>query len=90
MNWIINISEATPLIRPVATPAPPAAAARPVVRAVGRDTFEFSIAALTRAVERSSLRIAKTEAIRAEIDVNTFETPERIEGTVTRLLDVIG
>ena len=55
------------------------------------DAAEFSIAAeaLARAVMESTLRIARTRAIRAEIESNTFVTPERINGTVERLLDVI-
>ncbi len=57
-----------------------------------RDTVEFSHAgmALARAVEDSSLSLARTRVIRAEIHAGTFETPARIEGTVERLLDVIG
>jgi len=55
------------------------------------DTVEISptARALANAVERSSLRIARTHAIRAEIESGTFETPKRIAGTVARLLDVI-
>lgn len=56
------------------------------------DTVEISprASALARAAEASSLRIARTNAIRAQIASGTFETPERIEGTITKLLDVIG
>ena len=46
--------------------------------------------ALSRAVFDSSFRIARTRAIRAEILNRTYETPERIDRTVERLLDVIG
>lgn len=55
------------------------------------DSVEISGAAraLTEAVEASSLRIAQIRAIRAEIADGTYETHERIEGTVRRLLDVI-
>ena len=54
------------------------------------DTVEISptARALVNAVERSSLRIARTHSIRAEIKNGTFETPKRIAGTVARLLDV--
>lgn len=55
------------------------------------DTVEISPSAraLANTVERSSLRIARTHAIRAEIESGSFETPKRIAGTVARLLDVI-
>ena len=57
-----------------------------------RDTVEFSRTgrALARAVEESSLRIAWRRAIRAEIENGTYETPERIDKTAQRVLDVIG
>ncbi len=56
------------------------------------DTVEFSRMgrAMARAAEESSLRIARTRAIRAEIDNGTYETPERIDRTAERVLDVIG
>jgi hypothetical protein len=56
------------------------------------DTVEISrfARALARAVELSSFSVARTRAIRAEIENGTFETRRRIEGTVNRLLDVIG
>ncbi len=41
-------------------------------------------------LERSSLRRAKLAAVREQIALGTYETPERISGTVHRLLDVIG
>lgn len=37
----------------------------------------------------SSFRTAWLRAIRAEISDGTYETPERINGTVDRLLDVL-
>lgn len=46
--------------------------------------------ALSRATELSSLSVARVRAIRDQIANGTFETPERINGTVARLLDVIG
>jgi len=45
--------------------------------------------ALRRVVDQSSLRQARLRAIQAEIQHRTYETPERITGTVDRLLDVI-
>jgi len=44
---------------------------------------------LRSALEVSSFRAARTQAIRSEIANGTFETPERIQGTAERLLDVI-
>ena len=56
------------------------------------DRVEFSRfgRALARAAEESSLRLARSRAIYAEIANGTYETPERLNGTVERLLDVIG
>jgi len=44
---------------------------------------------LRRLVEPSSMRQARVRAIQSEIEDGNFETPERISGTVDRLLDVI-
>jgi hypothetical protein len=38
---------------------------------------------------RSSFRSAKIVAVREAIDAGTYETHERIAGTVSRLIDVI-
>lgn len=45
--------------------------------------------ALQRIVEHSSMRQARVRAVQAEIEDGCYETPERISGTVDRLLDVI-
>lgn len=45
--------------------------------------------ALALAAQASSDRLAKTRAIRAAIQNGTFETPERIRGTVERLFDAL-
>lgn len=37
----------------------------------------------------SSFRSAKVQAVRGEIEAGTYETSERIAGTVSRLIDVI-
>lgn len=39
--------------------------------------------------EPSSLNLARMQAIKSEIEKGTFETPERIMGTVDRLLHVL-
>lgn len=90
MSWILNINQVASPIQPVAAPARQAATARPVARTAERDTLEVSNVALARAFELSSLRIAKTASVRAQIDAGTFETPERLNGTVTHLLDILG
>ena len=45
--------------------------------------------ALRRIVEQSSMRQARVRAVQADIEYGNYETPERISGTVDRLLDVI-
>ncbi len=89
MSAIINIGSLLPVtpVNPATTASP-----RPVSRVgADRDVVEFSVQgeALARAVKESSLRIAKTRAIRAEIEAGTYETRERLSGTVERLLDII-
>lgn len=57
-----------------------------------QDTVELSPAgiALSRADGQSHVRIARTLEIRAEIKAGTFLTPERVDGTVERLLEILG
>ncbi len=45
---------------------------------------------MARAAEQSSMSLARARALRTEIAEGTFETQERLAGTVDRLLDVIG
>lgn len=72
---------------------------RPALREVGQaetsgatDSVEISRLGRTmsRIMNDSSLRLARINALRAQIADGTFETPERINGTVDRLLDVLG
>ena len=58
----------------------------------GGDIVEISneALALSRATETSSLRMARNNAIRSEIQSGSYETPERLAKTVERLLDVLG
>lgn len=44
---------------------------------------------LRRIVDQSSMRQARVRAVQTEIENGIYETPERISGTVDRLLDVI-
>ncbi|MFQ5414939.1 MAG: flagellar biosynthesis anti-sigma factor FlgM [Phycisphaerae bacterium] len=100
MSTIINI-ESYYATRPVTpSPAPRAATAdgSPIARAPaggGADRVEFSalaatLADLSDAVTESSFRLARVAAIRSEIARGTYETRERIDATVERLLDVVG
>lgn len=56
------------------------------------DTVEPSPAgiALPRAEPRFRLPTMRISDIRAEIRAGTFVTPERLRGTVERLLDILG
>ncbi|UCE61016.1 MAG: flagellar biosynthesis anti-sigma factor FlgM [Phycisphaerales bacterium] len=90
MSAIINITSvygATPSAGTVAGPS----TSTPSSRLHVTDVVEFSRfgKALARAVEESSLRIARVRAVREEIASGSFETTERISGTADRLLDVI-
>ena len=55
-----------------------------------RVEFTQNAQALADSQELSSFRLARVNAIRAEIQAGTYETPERIAGTVSRLIDVVG
>ena len=54
------------------------------------DSADFSQAArsLSEALESSSMRLAQIRAVRTEIENGTYETPERIEATARRLIDI--
>ncbi len=91
MSEIINISSYLPSIyqpRELPDSKSPIGDSAPLVR----DRVEISPRGrlLAETSASSSFRTAKTQAIRAEIEAGTYETPERIEGTVARILDVIG
>lgn len=89
MSLSINIASAYPSVpfsRVIArSPTPPAALT------TDGDRVEFSSVGrtLSRVAEESSFRIARVRAIRDEIENGTYETPERINGTVERLVDVL-
>ncbi len=92
MSVIINIDTAYRTMPP-ASPSPDRLTTAPSPsRVVGRDRVEFSQfgASLARKASGSDVRIARALAIRSEIVKGTYETRERIDGTVDRLLDVIG
>jgi hypothetical protein len=89
VNSIGNASTTPPVFPPYSSVPTPQALARRMadVQDVQRARAD---SALADAVLDSSFRIARTRAIRAEILNSTYETPERIDKTVERLLDVIG
>ena len=69
-----------------------ASTAQPPASFPVEDTVELSAAglALSQTDVHTCLRFARICSIRAEIKAGTFVTPERIDGTVARLLEVIG
>lgn len=90
MSLIINIANAYPSLSPTRETTPTSQRHVGATFTTGGDTIELSRVgeALSLAAEMSSFSIARVRAIRAEIEGGTFETPERIAGTVKRLLDV--
>lgn len=44
---------------------------------------------MQRLLSRTSFRLARLRAVRADIEAGTYETRERIEGAVGRLIDVL-
>ena len=88
---IINIGNTFPSVPLSPTTLRRPASPPPTRQLHDGDTVDVSRRgdAATRAVEKSSLRIARTRAIRAEILAGTYETADRINGTVERMLDVI-
>ncbi len=92
MSAIIDIGRIYPFPSPVQGRT---AAASPLQTASGTsdgDTVELSGLgrALARGVDESSFRIARVRAIKAEVNAGIYETPQRIDGTAARLLDVLG
>ena len=95
MNVIININDAyaQQAAQPAQTvPKQPAAPTRDMLpEEQGDDVVELSGEglALSQATRESSERLARVRAIREEIENGTFETDERIQGTVDILLSAI-
>ncbi len=91
MGQIINISHAYPSASRGKTATAEVTRPRPTpVAPEGEDIVDLSDTALSRAVELSSLKLAKAAAIRGELENGTYETKERINYTVECLLDVLG
>ncbi len=91
MSAILDISgaySAQPAMRVGTSAAPP----RHSSGTMGiEDTVELSRLgrAMADAAGEASLRLARLRAIREEIQSGSYETPERIAGTLRRLLDVL-
>ena len=90
MSAIVDISNTFPV--------PPGSSARAVPPRVApstvlrqEDSVEISNIgrSLAYAHDPSSLNLARLRAIRLEIEKGTFETPERLQGTVDRLLQIL-
>ena len=90
MSDIANLTQAFPVTYPkdILSVRPPHDAGAPGDYG---DRVEISAAAAraNEVFEPSSFRLARANAIRAEIENGTFETPERLRGTVDRLLALL-
>ncbi len=90
MSAIINIGSSYPT--PPVQPGAPHTASRSVDAAsAASDSVEISRfgQALSRVDGPSSLSLARIQALRREIESGTFESQARIDGTVSRLVDVL-
>jgi hypothetical protein len=92
MSEIINIGSVYAVPGYAGTPHPSTARHESAGTISTEDTVEISRFSRTAfdVLGQSSLNLAKIRAIQAEIAEGTFETPDRIRGTLDRLLDVIG
>ena len=92
MSAIINIDKAHSTLPPL--PALRTRLSDPITASIipAHDRVEWSQSgrALAGTVDDPSTRVARIESIRSEIAAGTYETPERIAGTVSRLLDIVG
>ncbi len=93
MSEIINsISGFSPLSYAGAPKRATAPAAESHSASPAEDTVEISSfgRALSEATEQSTFRLARIRAVREEIARGEYETPERLRGTIDRLIDVLG
>lgn len=92
MSNIININFGSAISQSPASLRGSVPVQAPQPQAFPRDTVEFSqrSESLAAAADLSSFRIARIRAISAEITAGTYETQQRIEATVSRILDVVG
>lgn len=90
MSAIVDISNIFP-IPPNSSGSLNSSRAVTPVPAQKEDSVEISNIgrSLANVHEPSSLNLARMQAIKTEIEKGTFETPDRIMGTVDRLLQVL-
>lgn len=90
MSAIIDISNAFPIPTGPKTSSSPARVSQ-AISPPQEDSVEFSNIgrSLANANDVSSLNKARLQAVRTEIDNGTFETPERLYGTVDRLIQFL-
>ena len=93
MSRIIDIGPFLPRVSPAAPAPAQRNSTNPSPQVESPDIVEFSQegrALSSQMHDGSILSVAKAAAIRSEIASGGFETPERMKGTIDRLLDVIG
>ena len=88
----VSAIDSNEVLAPVGLSTEKAITGKPQTGSLVKDTVELSPAgiALSRADVRSCVRRARILDIRAEIKAGTFLTPERIDGAIERLLDILG
>ncbi len=91
MSAIIDISNAYPIPTGPKSIYSPSRASQ-ALSAKQEDSVEISNIgrSLANANDVSSLSKARLQAVRKEIENGTFETPERLNGTVDRLIQFLG
>ncbi len=90
MAEITNISNITPIAVRSRESYPQSVGRQTATQGI-EDRVEISEAGrvLARHEDASSYRRARVEAVRQEIDAGTYVTPERIQGTIDRLLELL-
>jgi anti-sigma28 factor (negative regulator of flagellin synthesis) len=92
MSMMLNIDNVRSILPPLRAIHRPSLTPHASAPTGERDRVELSSAERTseQPADGSALRVERIEFLRSEIAAGTYETPERIAGTVSRLLDVIG
>lgn len=67
----------------------PDAASTPASRTVESGTPSRFDEELQQVLSRTSFRLARVRAVRSEIEAGTYETKERVQGAVGRLIDIL-
>ena len=87
-DLISNVSNIFPIRSATAAPVAPPSTTDKQNATPAQDTVEFSPLgrAMAQAAAKSTMRLAQISAIRSEIQDGTYETSERLHGTIARLL----